>query len=80
MSLKGQVIVVTGASSGTGKATALLLADSGAKLGLLDINESIATLVEIEKLHGNGRAIAVAVPAPTRSTARSQRSCMHWVH
>jgi 3-oxoacyl-[acyl-carrier protein] reductase len=46
-SIKGRVALVTGAASGIGRATACLLADEGARLGLLDIEaaavESVAT-------------------------------------
>ena len=67
MSLKGRAIAVTGSSSGIGKATALLLAASGADLGLIDIVKPTATLAEIEKLYGQGKSVAVA--ADVSSTA-----------
>ncbi|MHA1229997.1 MAG: SDR family NAD(P)-dependent oxidoreductase [Candidatus Helarchaeota archaeon] len=40
MRLKDKVIILTGAASGIGKATAVLFAKEGAKLVLADINES----------------------------------------
>lgn len=39
--LEGRVCVVTGAASGIGKATALLLAQSGARVAALDIDETV---------------------------------------
>ncbi len=39
ISLEGKVAVVTGAASGIGRATAGLLADAGADVALIDINE-----------------------------------------
>jgi short-subunit dehydrogenase len=46
-SVRGRVAVVTGAASGIGRATALLLAARGAALGLVDLDEAgIATLNE----------------------------------
>ena len=38
-SIEGQVAVVTGAASGMGRATALLLADEGARVALVDLGE-----------------------------------------
>lgn len=39
-SLKGQVVLITGAASGIGKATAIKLAQLGASLALTDVNEA----------------------------------------
>ena len=52
--LKDKVIVVTGAGSGLGKAICLGLPYSGAKLGLIDINEDnlLETASEVSKLGG----------------------------
>ena len=36
--LEGKIAIITGASAGIGKATALLFAKEGASLGLIDIN------------------------------------------
>lgn len=52
--LKGKVFIVTGAASGMGRATALLLAGQGAQLGLLDLRKP-----DIEKFE-QGIAFAVA--------------------
>ena len=52
--LKDKVIVVNGAGSGLGKAICLGLPYSGAKLGLIDINEDnlLETASEVSKLGG----------------------------
>ena len=39
MAIKNKVVIITGASSGIGKATALLLAESGAKVVLAARNQ-----------------------------------------
>lgn len=48
MSLEGKTIIVTGAASGIGRETALLLHDLGAKLLLLDLNDDGLNLVNAE--------------------------------
>ena len=40
LSLDGKVAIITGAASGIGRATAELLADVGAAVALIDIDES----------------------------------------
>lgn len=49
-SVKGKVVIVTGAASGMGRATAHLFADEGAKVALIDINADPLSVVvgEIE--------------------------------
>lgn len=60
-SIEGQVAVVTGAASGMGRATALLLADEGAAVAVLDRTPGGAAAVA-EAIEGNGgRAAAVEV-------------------
>ncbi|RFU29407.1 Fatty-acid synthase/3-oxoacyl-[acyl-carrier-protein] reductase, partial [Scytalidium lignicola] len=64
MSFSHKVYIVTGASSGIGKATALLLAQEGAKVGLFDINSPVD--VESEILQSGG--VATALKCDVRSS------------
>src|SRR5439155_5097306 len=59
--LTGQVAVLTGAGSGVGRATALLLAAAGCELVLADIDEG--RLEETAKLLGEARERPVLVRA-----------------
>src|SRR3954466_14858317 len=59
--LDQQVIVITGASSGIGLATALLAAESGASLVLASRSED--TLNDLAAYIRDGGGVAVAVPA-----------------
>ncbi|KAK5449783.1 hypothetical protein LTS15_008355 [Exophiala xenobiotica] len=56
MELLNKVIVITGATSGIGHATALLLASKGAKLGLLDIVSPKGVEEEIAAAGGQATA------------------------
>ena len=54
--LEGRVAVVTGAASGLGQAISAGLAQAGAKLVLLDVNEAgLATTEEFIELRGRRR-------------------------
>lgn len=55
--LQGKVAIITGASSGIGKATALKLAKSGMKIGLFDLKEENAKNVKEEIENNGGKAI-----------------------
>lgn len=60
MSVADKVIIVTGAGSGIGKATAILLGAEKAKVALFDVNPSIFDVEEQIKSAG-GTAIAIKV-------------------
>lgn len=69
--MEGKVAVITGASSGIGRATAIRLAREGAKLALgarrLDQLETLATEIETS----GGEALAVETDVADRDSARS---------
>ncbi|HEX3503694.1 MAG TPA: SDR family NAD(P)-dependent oxidoreductase [Xanthobacteraceae bacterium] len=58
MDIKGQAAIVTGGASGLGAATAQMLAEAGAKVAVLDVNQKAAAEVAIDI---NGIAIACDV-------------------
>jgi 3-oxoacyl-[acyl-carrier protein] reductase len=62
--LDNKVIIVTGASSGIGKSTALLLSQHGAKLGLLDVNTPTEVAAEITATGGQATGIQCDVRSP----------------
>jgi NAD(P)-dependent dehydrogenase (short-subunit alcohol dehydrogenase family) len=59
--LQGKVFVITGAASGQGRATSILLAQQGAKLGLLDLHYPKTVLEEIENIGGEAVGFEVNV-------------------
>ncbi|MGH7996100.1 MAG: SDR family oxidoreductase [Opitutaceae bacterium] len=71
----GEVVAITGASAGVGRATARLFASQGARLGLLarDPARLRDTLAEVEDLGGEGIVVAADVsdPAATEELARA---------
>jgi len=73
--LKGKTYIITGAASGQGRATAIMLAKQGANLGLLDLQEPEDVLAEVERIGAKGLAFAadvsnyVAVETAVKATA-----------
>src|SRR3954452_17011419 len=59
MSLEGKVAAVTGGGSGIGEATCVRLAADGARVAVIDIDESAASLTA--KLAGDGLAVVADV-------------------
>lgn len=58
-SVEGKTILITGAASGIGKATALLCAEMGAKLILLDLNEEGLNKIQNEIYNGDVMTLAI---------------------
>lgn len=63
LAFKDKIVVVTGAASGIGRATALRFARKGAKIALIDINENglKTLLLEIRELGSEGLVLTIDV-------------------
>ncbi len=59
-SVAGRTAIVTGAASGMGRAEAHLLADEGARVGIIDLNEDALEEVRAEIEAAGGAVVAVA--------------------
>jgi NAD(P)-dependent dehydrogenase (short-subunit alcohol dehydrogenase family) len=57
--LEGKCALITGGASGIGRATALLLAQEGAAIAVMDVDETGGRAVEQEVLNTGGRVIFV---------------------
>ncbi|MER2535145.1 MAG: SDR family oxidoreductase [Rhizobiaceae bacterium] len=64
--LVGKVVIVTGASGGIGRATALRLAEEGASVGCVDL--AAPTSVEKEIAAAGGAALAIAADVTKKAT------------
>jgi 3-oxoacyl-[acyl-carrier protein] reductase len=72
-SIDGSVAIVTGAASGMGRATAMLFADEGARVVVVDLGgDRVAAVVdEIHAVHGPDRAMGVECDVAEHAQLRS---------
>jgi NAD(P)-dependent dehydrogenase (short-subunit alcohol dehydrogenase family) len=80
MQLKGRTALITGAGSGIGKASALLLAREGARVALLgrDEEELERALEEIRSGGGEGMAIVADIRDPQAMRGAAERIRSEW--
>lgn len=78
--LKDKIAVITGAASGIGRATALEMAQQGAKVCLIDLKENNSTKVEqkISQLGGEALVCDVDVSDPQRVAAAIKDTISKW--
>jgi 3-oxoacyl-[acyl-carrier protein] reductase len=70
-SIQGKVALVTGAASGMGRATALLFADEGARLALVDINEQGLDEVAATIRAAGGEVLVLAADCSQREAVQN---------
>lgn len=71
MAIKNKVVIITGASSGIGKATALLLAESGSKVVLAARNQEKLEKAVNEIKERNGEAVYKVTDVSKRKEVKS---------
>jgi len=75
--LDGKVALITGAGEGIGRASALLFAEEGAAVGVLDVNGERAHSVADEIADRGGRALALAADvADARAVSDAMRTLL----
>ncbi|RYO97515.1 hypothetical protein DL766_010206 [Monosporascus sp. MC13-8B] len=75
----GEVIAITGAASGIGRALALLLAAEGALLSLADVNAVALAEVKAGVLQRRPDSATDATILTTVVDVRSRKSCEEWI-
>jgi 3-oxoacyl-[acyl-carrier protein] reductase len=80
MKLKDRVALVTGAGSGIGQATALLFAQEGANVSVVDLRENAAkgTAEQIERAGGQALAIKADVSRAADNQAAVNQTVARW--
>jgi NAD(P)-dependent dehydrogenase (short-subunit alcohol dehydrogenase family) len=78
--LNGKVALITGASSGIGKAASIRLAEEGAKIALVDVKEEFAKEVkdQIESAGGEAIIIETDVSVPLQVEEAFQKVSSKW--